>query len=339
MNEWQQLHAIFQLLAPRIDGPLSTVQQQIQQIADTDTKVEAKAHITNILGLYNLWSQVIDHKANGRDISPAPFQLKTMMEWLKDYLTLPSEGFSDVTLYAHRASLQEAFILLHSVASSQGSQVKVHIRPTDDICTIQINFIHKNPMPNSLDSYIRILQLNPANRQSSAELMIAKLLLDLSGSNINLNWNPKTVQATLGVEIKTNTAKSAAEQANAKPQTVKLPIGEKESSDFTGSRKSETLLHALKMLDKERKHKPLHDIPSPVPDGPTQPLTVPSEIESQDATKAQKKVTVADRQSSTVSMEQPETNLSSTPKSPSVSAAEQQKPTASPKVQKGEVRS
>ncbi|NDJ84370.1 MAG: hypothetical protein GYB66_00650 [Chloroflexi bacterium] len=105
----------------------------------------SKVKIEAVLNLVMAWSWLIQYK-NGTNLTEkniVSFNLNVLLDWLTINLQLvPPLRVSeeDVVIEANQHTLQEAILLLHSVATTQGTGVTIIVEPMEDFVLFSVRF-------------------------------------------------------------------------------------------------------------------------------------------------------------------------------------------------------
>ncbi|MBN1678999.1 MAG: hypothetical protein JW966_01820 [Anaerolineae bacterium] len=194
--DWQALADLEFLLYSRISDSLNAA---LTSIALSDMpeardkppgfwQKRASTRISNTLNLFTAWSYLIRYKI-GEGIPERalrPFMVNSLLEWLSTQLQLPTTPtFSkDLLLRANQASLQEALMLLYSVAFTQGSGVRLDVETVDRGVWFRIRFSRLTPLPSTLDELIASFGDHWRSKDAVFELTTARDFVRLNGSEL-----------------------------------------------------------------------------------------------------------------------------------------------------------
>ncbi len=198
--DWEALHQLNFLLAPRISSPLNEALNALA-IADIDDPAidpqiwqeKARARIANLLNLYQAWSALIQYK-NGLQLpqhSIRAFPLQSLLDWLTIQLelTLPATAPENIHLLGNQASIQEALLLLHSAAATQGSNVHLNLENSPEGYWFRIRFSRPSPLPPTLEEIIGQFSNHWRSQDSAFELKMAQDFIALNDGKIDVQWN------------------------------------------------------------------------------------------------------------------------------------------------------
>lgn len=198
--DWQSLSEINFLLYNRMADGLNAASSamSLAEMSDgTGQSAEwwyqrAKAKVDGVLNLVMSLSWLIQFKSGSSLPEKAiqPFHLQTLLDWISLHLQLvpPLTAEENTLLLANQHSIQEALLLLHSVASSQGSGVAIGLHPFVDGAHFRVRFARLRPTRahHSVDSFINE-QGNHWRQQTIAfELGLARDFLQMNQIELHL---------------------------------------------------------------------------------------------------------------------------------------------------------
>ena len=197
--DWQALADLQFLLYNRIADSLNAA---LSSIALSDMpeaqdrppgfwKERATIKVSNVLNLFTAWSYLIRFKLGESlpDRAIRPFRVNTLLAWLSAQLQIspPPEVATNVLLHANQDTLQEALMLLYSVAFTQGTGVHLALEVSALGAWFRIKFNRVKPLPASLDSLIESFGDHWRAQDTAFELYTARDFVQLNGGELLLN--------------------------------------------------------------------------------------------------------------------------------------------------------
>lgn len=212
--DWEALSELNFLLNHRITQPLNAALSAIDlaempEYAGHSAKWwrdRARTKITTVLNLFTAWSWLVQYKA-GMDIPEQairPFSLQSLLEWLTVHLQLVPALTAEENplLYGNQETLQEAILLLYSVASTLGSGARVMLEAAANQVKIRIRYARLRQTENRLSSVEELLiSLGKHWRMQVIrfELKVARDFLELNRCLLELNDTGETVEFSLPI--------------------------------------------------------------------------------------------------------------------------------------------
>lgn len=209
---WGALNDINFLLYNRFANPLNAALSAIELSENAEGtgfsadwwRSRAREKIAATLSLVMAWSWLIQYK-NGMALprqAIRPFALSETVNWLGERLRTPiSDTLDGVTLDANQETLQEALLLLYSVASSQGSGVSIswNVQPQSVKIGIQYRQRHKDATDDNLEALMQGFKSHWRSQLTALELRLAQNFLQVNG--IDLNFNDTGKMGEFGLDI------------------------------------------------------------------------------------------------------------------------------------------
>lgn len=210
--DWDALNELNFLLYSRVADPLNAA---LSAIALADMKEapsgqspdwwqqRANTKIATVLNLFTAWSWLIQYKTGMEFPERAirSFALQSLLDWLTIHLQLipPLVADEDIYIHANQETLQEAILLLHSVATTQGSGTKIIFDMLPNKVEFRVCYSRLRSSKDrleTLDDMLRFLdEHNHWRIQSIAfELKTARDFLALNKCELKLNDNGRTVE-------------------------------------------------------------------------------------------------------------------------------------------------
>ncbi len=196
--DWESLNDLNFLVYTRLANTLNAALSALE-LADTPGldhqtpqwwRDRAHDKLNGTLSTLMAWSWLIQHK-NGMQLPQQAirsFELQTTVDWLSEKLQLGNRGQATSTLVLHGnpETFQEAILLLHSVAMSQGSGVKVAWEQKSDKVEFSCSFKRrrKREPHASIEELLASFNTHWRAQLTSFELQIAKHLLELNSSTL-----------------------------------------------------------------------------------------------------------------------------------------------------------
>jgi hypothetical protein len=155
----------------------------------------ATTKILNVLNLFTAWTWLIRFKM-GESIPERairPFPTNALLGWLGVQLQLspPPVTTLNPLLRANRETLQEALLLLYSVAYTQGSTVRLAYEATTLGTWFRIRFDRHKDVPESIDALITSFGDHWRAKDAVFELTNARDFVRLNGCELVLNSTPQ----------------------------------------------------------------------------------------------------------------------------------------------------
>jgi hypothetical protein len=194
-------------------------------------KERATTKILNVLNMFTAWTWLIRYKMGETIPERAirPFTTNTLLKWLGAQLQLtpPPVTTLNPLLRANQETLQEALLLLHSVAYTQGSAVRLAFEATTLGTWFRVRFDRYKPLPESLDALIERFGDHWRDQDAVFELSTARDFVRLNGCELVLNSTAEHGEFAFFVPaavVKRRTGQLPAAQAVKPPaQTAPLP--------------------------------------------------------------------------------------------------------------------
>lgn len=238
--DWDALAELQFLLYNRIAG---TLNEALSSIALTDMpeaqnkppgywKDRASNKISNVLNLFNAWSYLIRYKRGEAipDQALRPFRVNALLNWLGLQLQLNATPHipSDPLLKGNQETLQEALLLLHSVAYSQGTSVRVTVDNNDLGAWFRVKFGLVRSIPNTLDELMESFGTHWRAQDTAFELATARDFVSLNGCELTLATTALEGEFVFFVRVAggraLSTAQTKTEPAQAAPSAELLSI-------------------------------------------------------------------------------------------------------------------
>jgi hypothetical protein len=153
-------------------------------------KERATTKIVNVLNLFTAWTWLARFKM-GEPIperAVRPFRTNDLLKWVSAQLQLYPVPVttSNPLLRGNQETLQEALLLLHSVAYTQGSSVRLAFEATKLGTWLRIRFDRARPLPTSLDDLIASFGDHWRAKDTEFELKMARDFIQLNGCELTL---------------------------------------------------------------------------------------------------------------------------------------------------------
>jgi len=234
--DWEALSELQFLLYNRIADSLNAA---LTSIALSDMpeaqdkppgfwKNRATAKIANVLNLFTAWSYLIRFKM-GESIPERairPFPVNDLLAWLGSQLQLtPTPSVpSNPQLHANRETLQEALLLLHSAAYTQGTNVRLGLEASDQGVWFRIQFARLRPLPASYDDLLASFGSHWRAKDTVFELTHARDFVRLNGCEVTLNTHEQIGEFAFFVySVKAFKARAMAAAAVAATTPTPVP--------------------------------------------------------------------------------------------------------------------
>lgn len=192
--DWESLNDLNFLVYTRLANTLNAALSALE-LADTPGlddqtplwwRERAHTKVTGTLSTLMAWSWLIQHK-NGMQLPQQAirsFPLQNTVNWLSEKLQLDGRGQapSSLILEGNQETFQEAILLLHSVATSQGSGVKVAWEQKGDNVEFTCSFKRRRRREPyaDLEALLNSFKGHWRSQLTLFELQIAQHLLELS---------------------------------------------------------------------------------------------------------------------------------------------------------------
>lgn len=196
--DWDALADLQFLLYNRIAGALN---EAISSLALSDMpeaqdkppgywKDRATGKVLNVLNLFTAWSYLIRYKRG--ELLPEravrPFRANDLLRWLAAQLQIAPvpQAPGDPLLRANQETLQEALLLIHSVACAQGSGVQIQVEGNALGVWFRISFTRSKPMPGTLEDLLASFGAHWRAQDTAFELSTARDFVALNGGELML---------------------------------------------------------------------------------------------------------------------------------------------------------
>jgi hypothetical protein len=154
-------------------------------------KERATIKIQNVLNMFTAWTWLIRFKMGEKipDRAVRPFSTNSLLAWVGAQLQLspPPTTTLNPLLRANQETLQEALLLLHSVAYTQGNAVRLAFEATTLGTWFRIRFDRYKPLPESVDALIAGFGEHWRAQDAVFELTTARDFVRLNGCELVLN--------------------------------------------------------------------------------------------------------------------------------------------------------
>lgn len=196
--DWEALNEFNFLLYSRIADALNAAlsAMTIAEMPDSGGRTpkwwydRSQSKVELVLNTVMAWSWLIQYKT-GIDLTEKvvrPFQLQNALDWLTLNLQLapPLIIDNDMLIAANQQTMQEALLLLHSVASTQGSGVLIAFKADDSGVNIRVRFARLRPADpyQSVDDMLAAQGSHWRQQAIAFELAVARDFLKMN--NIEL---------------------------------------------------------------------------------------------------------------------------------------------------------
>lgn len=205
--DWESLNEInFQLynrVADSLNAALSAM--TIAEMPDPSGQSpqwwydRAKAKVESVLNLTMSWSWLIQYKSgtNLTEKAIRPFRLQALLDWLSVNLQLipPLKTQHNVYLQANQQILQETLLLLHSVATTQGSGVSIYLDHLPNAVRFRIQFSRLRAVTTpyvSVDAFLEAQSTHWRQQVISFELRTARDFLKMNQIELSINDNGRS---------------------------------------------------------------------------------------------------------------------------------------------------
>ncbi|MFP4323444.1 MAG: hypothetical protein ACLFTK_13405, partial [Anaerolineales bacterium] len=154
---------------------------------------KAKAAVANVLNLYQAWSVLIQYK-NGVTIPQQnlrPFPVQALLDWVSIQLERvpPLQAAENIHIQGHQACMQEAILLLHSVAGTQGANVHLRFDQAENGGWFRVRFMRDKPLPTTLAALIASFDDHWRHQDYAFELRMAEDFVRLNNSTLDIIWH------------------------------------------------------------------------------------------------------------------------------------------------------
>lgn len=154
-------------------------------------KHRASAKISNVLNMFTAWSYLVRYKMGETipDRVNRPFRVNTLLMWLGEQLQLnpPPQIEADPLLRANQETLQEALLLLYSVAYTQGTNIRLELDTLPHGMWFRVKFQRNKPLPATLDALLMSFGDHWRAQDTLFELSTARDFVRLNGGDLVLN--------------------------------------------------------------------------------------------------------------------------------------------------------
>jgi hypothetical protein len=205
-------------------------------------KERATNKIQNVLNMFTAWTWLMRYKM-GEQIPERvirPFSTNSLLTWVGAQLQLSPPPMTTLNplLRANQETLQEALLLLHSVAYTQGSAVRLAFEATTLGTWFRIRFERYKPLPETFEALIEGFGEHWRAQDTVFELTTARDFVRLNGCELVVNstaehgefafFVPAAVSKrrtgeTPVVQPAEQTAESEAQPAAQRPQVIAPP--------------------------------------------------------------------------------------------------------------------
>jgi hypothetical protein len=187
-------------------------------------KERATTKILNVLNLFTAWTWLLRFKM-GEPIPERairPFRTNALLGWVGTQLQLspPPVTTLNPLLRANQETLQEALLLLYSVAYTQGSAVRLAFEATTLGTWFRIRFDRHKDLPESIDALLTSFGSHWRAQDAVFELTNARDFVRLNGCELVLNVTPQHGEFAFFVPAaasRPQTGRLSAVQAAAQP--------------------------------------------------------------------------------------------------------------------------
>jgi hypothetical protein len=200
--DWDALADLQFLLYNRITGALNEAvsSMELSDMPEAQDKPpgywknRATSKVINVLNLFNAWTYLIRHK-QGLPIPERairPFRANELLKWVGVQLQLNPipQLKSNPLLHANQETLQEAIMLLHSAAYTQGSGVRMEVEASKLGAWFKVRFSRIKPLPNTLDELLESFGEHWRAQDTVFELMTARDFVALNNAELVLITTP-----------------------------------------------------------------------------------------------------------------------------------------------------
>jgi hypothetical protein len=137
------------------------------------------------------WSYLIRYKLGETipDRAVRPFRINSLLAWLAGQLQLvPAPTVAnDPLLHANQETLQEALLLLYSVAFTQGANVRLELESYAPGTWFRVRFTRPTPLAPTLDAFLASFKTHWRAQDTLFELTTARDFVRLNGYELLLN--------------------------------------------------------------------------------------------------------------------------------------------------------
>ena len=199
--DWESLNDLNFLVYTRLANTLNAALSALE-LADTPGlddqtplwwRKRAHTKLSGTLSTLMAWSWLIQHK-NGMQLPQQAirsFELQNTVDWLSEKLQLDGRGqtSSSLILQGNQETFQEAILLLHSVATSQGAGVKVAWEQKADQVEFTCSFKRRRKRESyaNVDALLVSFKGHWRAQLTSFELQIARHLLELNSATLEFD--------------------------------------------------------------------------------------------------------------------------------------------------------
>lgn len=194
LNEFNFL--IYSRIADALNAALSAM--TIAEMPDSGGRTpkwwydRSQAKVELVLNTVMAWSWLIQYKT-GIDLTEKvmrPFHIQTLMDWLTLNLQLapPLIIKDNKIVAANQQTLQEALLLLHSVASTQGSGIVFGFEPKSSGINVRVRFVRlraSDPF-KSVDDMLAAQGSHWRQQAIAFELAVARDFLRMNNIELNI---------------------------------------------------------------------------------------------------------------------------------------------------------
>lgn len=231
--DWDALADLQFLLYNRITGALNEAvsSMELSDMPEAQDKPpgywknRATSKVINVLNLFNAWTYLIRHK-QGLPIPERairPFRANDLLTWVGVQLQLNPipQLKSNPLLHANQETLQEAILLLHSAAYTQGSGVRMEVEASKLGAWFKVRFNRSKPLPNTLDELLESFGDHWRAQDTVFELKTARDFVALNKAELVLITTPTHGEFTFFVRAAGRNLTSAASEAPTWPSKTR----------------------------------------------------------------------------------------------------------------------
>lgn len=200
--DWNALADLQFLLYNRISGALNEAvsSMELSDMPEAQDKPpgywknRATSKVVNVLNLFNAWTYLIRFK-QGLPIPERairPFRANELLKWVGVQLQLNPipQLQSNPLLRANQETLQEAILLLHSAAYTQGSGVRMAVEASKLGAWFKVRFARSKPLPNTLEELLESFGDHWRAQDTVFELKTARDFVALNEAELVLITTP-----------------------------------------------------------------------------------------------------------------------------------------------------
>lgn len=195
--DWETLNDLNFLLHNRLVRPLNGALTSLEKVTTADSSLEwwrnrATSQVSTAINLINAWSWLVQYKASGEipERSIQSFPIQNLADWLTMQLQLipPLIIQKNFLIRANQPTLQEAILLLHSAAASQGTETKLILDTGLEGVTFRVCFkrLRQDKPLTTLEEMLNSLGKHWRGDVITFELKIAREFLLMNSSLLHL---------------------------------------------------------------------------------------------------------------------------------------------------------